>query len=63
MTFALFIPLLPLAAFMILGLFGRKIQGHSHRVTIPALFLSFVFSILTFFEVFRNGPIRLNLYT
>jgi NADH-quinone oxidoreductase subunit L len=63
MTFAPFIPLLPLAAFLILGLFGRNIQGHSHRITIPAFSLSFVCAVLTFFEVLRNETIRLDLYT
>jgi NADH:ubiquinone oxidoreductase subunit 5 (subunit L)/multisubunit Na+/H+ antiporter MnhA subunit len=63
MTFAPFIPLLPLAAFLILGLFGRSLQGRSHRITIPAFSLSFVCSVLTFFEVLRNETIRLDLYT
>ncbi len=64
MTFLiLFIPLLPLTVFVILALFGDRIKEASHRVSIPALWLSFICSIAACLWVTMSGPVRLDLYT
>lgn len=57
------IPLLPFTAFLLLALFGRRIEDQSHRLTIPALSLSFLLSIIAFYAILKSGPIRLDLYT
>ncbi len=59
----LLIPLLPFAAFITIGLFGRWLKEQSHWVAVPAVLLSFVLSVATFFEVLRTGPVDLTLYT
>ena len=50
MTYAL-IPLLPFAAFLILGLFGHWIKDKAHLVAVPAVVVSFLLSLLVFFDV------------
>jgi len=57
------IALLPFTAFLLLALFGRRIEDQSHRLTIPALFLSFLLSLIAFYAILKSGPIRLDLYT
>ena len=39
------IPLLPLAAFLILGLAGSRIKDRAHLVAVPAVLLSCALSI------------------
>ncbi len=56
------IPALPLAAFVILALGGRRINGASHRVGVPAVAVSFGLSIAALAEVARNGAIAVPLY-
>ncbi len=56
------IPGLPLAAFVILALGGRRLDEVSHRVGIPAVGVSFALSIGALAEVARNGPITIPLY-
>ena len=56
------IPLLPLAACLVLALSDRRFEGRGHRIAIPAIGLSFVLSVGAFIEVLRNGPITVPLY-
>src|SRR3972149_2803897 len=63
MLIYLLIPLLPFAAFITIGLFGRWLKEQSHWVAVPAVLLSLALSVVTFFEVLRAGPIDLTLYT
>ncbi|HLB94626.1 MAG TPA: hypothetical protein VJK28_00455, partial [Nitrospiria bacterium] len=57
MLIYLLIPLLPFAAFITIGLFGRWLKEQSHWVAVPAVLLSLALSVVTFFEVLRAGPI------
>jgi NADH-quinone oxidoreductase subunit L len=59
----IFIPLLPLLAFVVLALGGSQFQGNSHKVGIPAIVGSFALSVLAFVQVLRTGPIEVPLYT
>ncbi len=62
MAIFILIPLLPLLASLILVLGGRRWGEQSHRIGISAIGLSFVFSVLAFLEVLRNGPFTVSLY-
>jgi len=62
MVYAL-IPLLPLIAFLILGLAGRHINTRAHLVAVPAVVLSLVLSVGAFLEVVSGSVISLPLYT
>jgi len=57
------IPLLPFAAFLIIGLFGRWIRERAHWVAVPAVGLSFLLSVSTFMEIATGEPIRVTLYS
>jgi len=56
------IPALPLAASVVLALFGRRLEGRGHRIVVPAVAGSFVLAILAFVEVATNGAIEVPLY-
>ena len=56
------IPLLPLAAAVILALSGRRLEGKGQWLVVPAIAISFVLSIVAFFDVLTNGPIEVSLY-
>lgn len=62
MLYAL-IPLLPLAAFLILGLAGWRIKDRAHLVAVPAVVLSLVLSVAAFWEVASGSVISVQLYT
>jgi NADH-quinone oxidoreductase subunit L len=62
MKYAL-IPLLPFAAFLIIGLFGHWIRERAHWIAVPAVGLSFLLSLSTFNEIANGEPIRLTLYS
>jgi len=62
MIYAL-IPLLPLAAFLILGLAGRHINERAHMVAVPAVLLSLLLSLVAFSEVLSGSVITVPLYT
>ncbi|MEP6601327.1 MAG: NADH-quinone oxidoreductase subunit L [Nitrospirota bacterium] len=62
MKYAL-IPLLPLAAFIVIGLFGHWIRERAHWIAVPAVFVSFLLSIGTFWDVAQGQPIRMTLYS
>ena len=58
------IPLLPLAAFLVLGLGGWRIRDHAHLVAVPAVVSSLVLSVAAFLEVAVSGSvISVPLYT
>jgi NADH-quinone oxidoreductase subunit L len=62
MLYAL-IPLLPFAAFLILGLAGHWIKDRAHLVAVPAVLGSFVLSFITFEQVYSGETISVPLYT
>ena len=62
MTYEL-IPFLPLASFLILGLFGRWIKGQAHLVAVPAVVVSWLLSLLVFFDVANGHQTSFPLYT
>jgi NADH-quinone oxidoreductase subunit L len=62
MTYEL-IPLLPLASFLILGLFGHWIKEKAHLVAVPAVILSFLFSTFAFVDVASGHHSTFRLYT
>src|SRR5213592_1888579 len=57
------IPLLPFAAFLIIGLFGHWIRERAHWVAVPAVFGSFLLSLSTFDDIAHGNPIHLTLYS
>ena len=57
------IPLLPLAAFLVLGLAGNRIKDRAHLVAVPAVILSWLLSVFAFFDVAQGAPISQPLYT
>ena len=62
MLYAL-IPLFPLASFLILGLGGRWIKDNAHLVAVPAVFVSFLLSVLAFIDIAGGQHTTLPLYT
>ena len=57
------IPLLPFAAFLVIGLFGHWIRERAHWIAVPAVGLSFLLSLSTFNDIANGEPIRLTLYS
>jgi NADH-quinone oxidoreductase subunit L len=57
------IPLLPFAAFLIVGLAGHWLKDRAHLVAVPAVLGSFALSVLAFVEVAGGGTISVPLYT
>ncbi len=62
MTYAL-IPLLPLLAFVVLGLFGHILKERAHWVAVPAVGISFILSCGALSEVAGGRVISVPLYT
>jgi NADH-quinone oxidoreductase subunit L len=62
MIYAL-IPLLPLAAFLVLGLAGSRIKERAHLVAVPAVVLSCALSVAAFIQVTQGAVIAVPLYT
>ncbi|MGH7147921.1 MAG: NADH-quinone oxidoreductase subunit L, partial [Nitrospiraceae bacterium] len=58
-----FIPLLPLVSFLILGLFGHWIKDKAHLVAVPAVVVSWLLSVLVFFDVAGGHQTSFPLYT
>ncbi|HEU0068469.1 MAG TPA: proton-conducting transporter membrane subunit, partial [Nitrospiraceae bacterium] len=58
-----FIPLLPLASFLILGLFGHWIKNNAHLIAVPAVIVSWLLSLLVFFDVAGGHQTSFPLYT
>jgi NADH-quinone oxidoreductase subunit L len=62
MAFFILIPLLPLMAVLIL-VWGKPWLGeHGHKIGIPAMALSFAFSLMAFVEVISDGAFTIPLY-
>ncbi|WP_447968860.1 NADH-quinone oxidoreductase subunit L [Nitrospira sp. M1] len=57
------IPLLPLLAFVSIGLFGQHFKGRSHFIAVPAVLCSFVLSLVAFSEVANGNILHIPLYT
>ncbi len=57
------IPLLPFAAFLILGLFGHWIKDKAHLVAVPAVVVSLILSVLAFLQVAGGHQTTMPLYT
>ena len=58
------IPLLPLLAFAVNLLFGRFLRTAAHWIATPAVFASFLLSLLVFRQISETGvPLRQDLYT
>lgn len=62
MLYAL-IPLLPLFAFIVLGLFGHRIKDRAHLIAVPAVGISFVLSVMALSEVANGHVLEIPLYT
>jgi len=62
MTYAL-IPLLPFAAFLILGIFGHWIKDKAHLVAVPAVVVSWLLALMVFFDVAGGHQTSFPLYT
>ena len=62
MSIFILIPLLPLMAFLTLALSGNRFAAVSHRIGIPAVGLSFGFSVAALVSVSSGGPISISLY-
>jgi NADH-quinone oxidoreductase subunit L len=62
MLYAL-IPLLPFAAFVILGLTGRWIQDRAHLVAVPAVLGSLGLSLWAFQEIAHGSVVSVPFYT
>ena len=62
MTYAL-IPLLPFAAFLILGIFGHWIKDKAHLVAVPAVVVSWLLALMVFFDVADGHQTSFPLYT
>ena len=61
MLYAL-IPLLPLLAFVILGLAGHIIKERAHWIAVPAVGISFLLSLVAFSEVAGGHILHIPLY-
>ncbi|RMH06521.1 MAG: NADH-quinone oxidoreductase subunit L [Nitrospirae bacterium] len=57
------IPLLPLLAFVILGIGGHWIKTRAHLVAVPAVWLSLLLSLFAWVEVSTGQPVNVTLYT
>jgi NADH-quinone oxidoreductase subunit L len=62
MLYAL-IPLLPLFAFIVLGLLGHRIKDRAHFIAVPAVGISFVLSVMACSEVVDGHVLEIPLYT
>jgi len=57
------IPLLPLFAFIVLGLLGHRIKDCAHLIAVPAVGISFVLSVMALSEVANGHVLEIPLYT
>lgn len=62
MLYAL-IPLLPLVAFIVIGLFGYRIKDRAHLIAVPAVWISFALSLMALSEVASGQVLEIPLYT
>ena len=60
----LLIPLMPLLAAIVVGLFGRSLpRAAAHWLTIAGVYISFVLSVLVFFDVLNGRTFNEPVYT
>ena len=57
----LLIPLLPLAAGLIIGAFGRQLGEDSAKVGVPAVALSFLISLWALYTISMDGAVRITV--
>ena len=57
------IPALPFAAFLVIALGSRRLGETSHWLAIPAVFASFILSVLACIDVYQQGARSIPLYT
>ncbi|OLB25112.1 MAG: NADH-quinone oxidoreductase subunit L, partial [Nitrospirae bacterium 13_2_20CM_2_63_8] len=57
------IPLLPFAAFVVIGLFGHWIKERAHWIAVPAVAASFLLALSTFDDIVHGNPIHVTLYS
>jgi NADH-quinone oxidoreductase subunit L len=58
------IPLLPFLSFLINILFGRNyIKDKAHLIAVPAVFISFVLAVSSFFDVLGGNVVNVNIYS
>ncbi len=62
MLYAL-IPLLPLLAFVVLSFAGHVLRERAHLIAVPAVWLSFLLSVMAFSEVAGGRVLEIPLYT
>src|SRR5947208_9936537 len=62
MKYAL-IPLLPFAAFVVIGLFGHWIKERAHWIAVPAVAASFLLALSTCDDIAHGNPIHVTLYS
>ena len=62
MLYAL-IPFLPLLAFVVLSFAGHVLKERAHLIAVPAVWLSFLLSVLAFSEVAGGRVLEIPLYT
>jgi NADH-quinone oxidoreductase subunit L len=62
MKYAL-IPLLPFAAFVVIGLFGHWIRDRAHWIAVPAVAASFVLAASAFLDISQGETVHLTLYS
>ena len=62
MLYAL-IPLLPLLAFVVLSFAGHILKERAHLIAVPAVWLSFLLSVMAFSEVAGGRVLEIPLYT
>ncbi len=63
MLYLILIPMLPFAAFLVLGLFGSWIKDRAHLVAVPAVVTSGLLSLLVLTEVAGGRNVEIPLYT
>jgi NADH-quinone oxidoreductase subunit L len=56
------IPILPLLAFLVIALGGKRLGQAAHRVGVPAVGIAAALSIAAFYQVTVDGPISISLY-
>ena len=56
-------PLLPFAAFVVIGLFGHWIRDRAHWIAAPAVAASFVLSASAFLDIAQGETVRITLYS
>jgi NADH-quinone oxidoreductase subunit L len=59
----LYIPLLPLIAFVVIILFRGKINDKAHWIAVPAVLGSFALAVSAFLKVKAGGAIDIDAYT